>query len=92
MEKIVDINHRPTLRVRESQILTQNRLLNAAKEPDEWSGPLGSAAEIALSLDDTLMLLKVGYRNDILSHRDQIRRGFTPDQTEEEIRKEWFGC
>ena len=82
---------RPVLDKQQSQLRAFNRLLLSAKDPDDWDGPLGAAAEIALTLDDTHLLMLVGHRADILAHRDLIARGIDPERTEDDIEKEWFG-
>lgn len=63
------------------------KLLRAAKEPDDWEGPLGAAAEIALRLNNSSSLLSVIFRNEILYARSLGDLAAEIGYTEEDVRR-----
>jgi hypothetical protein len=82
---------RPVLEGRAAQYSAFNKLLRAALRngvPDDWEGPLGAAEEMAYTLDDTNMLLRVLYVEEILWARWCKANGFEYP-SEDDIRKEF---
>ena len=82
---------RPVLEGRAAQYSACNKLLYAALrngEPDDWEGPLGAAEEIAVTLDDDILLLRVLYVEELLWARWCKANGIEYE-SEEEIRREF---
>lgn len=87
----LDAIGRPVLEGRAAQYSACNKLLIAALrrgEPDDWDGPLGAVAEIAVRTDELGLLMSVAYVNALLTARECETMGIE-GFTEEEVRREF---
>jgi len=82
---------RPVLEGRAAQCFVRNKLLIAALrrgESDDWDGPLGSAAGLALGTDELSFLMSVAYVNEVLIARECEAMGFE-DFSVEQVRRDF---
>ena len=91
MEIQLDAIGRPVLEGRAAQYSARNKLLIAALrrgEADDWEGPLGAAAELALGTDELPSLMSVAYVNEVLTARECEAMGFE-DFSVERVRRDF---